>query len=187
MRTIAIALVLMLTAGFAAADGFTLEGTAGYTRIDTSFSDLSIPRNETFGLGFGYMWKGTERYTHGVALKVDRYNTVKVNIEGEDESGQFNANSYAVVYQGEVDLGDSPVVFTYDAGYSLLDTKISEGGPDFANDGITGSVGLGYRLGKTGATMLFVEAQGARYFDMWGSGGDTMAIMAGNVGIRHQF
>lgn len=184
MKTIAIALLMMFSLSALAADeqGITIQGTYGKTRLDNSFG-VNTPTNDAYSLGAGYMWQpeATYQYAQGVMVNVNRYNAQTF---GE---GSANMNAYDVVYQAEWTIGNSDVAFLYDAGYSLLEAKAEKGGPEFTSNGITGSVGLGYKLGQTGATMVFVEAQGARYFDVAGQGGETIAIMAGNIGVRHRF
>ena len=189
MKKIAIALVMLMVAGVTMAHtadkGVVVQGTYGKTRIDTSFGDLSIPSDDTYSLGVGYMWQPTADYAQGVIVNVDRYSALGLEVDGSHVSSA-NATAYSVVYAAEFQLSRK-IAFLFDGGYSLLETKVEKGGPQDTSDGIVGSVGLAYMFGAGGETMIFVEAQGARYFDMFDQGGETAAIMAGNIGVRHRF
>lgn len=174
--------------GATADSGIVVDGSYGLARIDTSFDSegVSIPTNDVWNLGVGYVWQLDSAYAHGVIVSVNRYSNFAIDVDGE-RVGHGNANAYDVVYTGEYKLSRH-VAFMFDAGYSLLEVKPEKGGPQDTSNGVTGSVGLGYIVpAGSGETIVYVEAQGARYFDLYDVGGATAAVVAGNIGIRHRF
>ena len=165
--------------------GIVIEGTYGMVRTDTSF-DVSVPTNDVFNLGIGYMWQPDRAYANGVILSVNRYNNFAIDVAG-DRVAHGNANAYDLVYAGEYKFSRH-VALLFNGGYSLLETKVEKGGPSGTANGVTGSVGLGYIVpAGSGETIVYIEAQGARYFDVADVGGASAAIMGGNIGVRHRF
>ena len=172
--------------GETAERGIVIDGSYGMVRTDTSFSDLSVSTNDVWNLGLGYMWQPSSSYAQGVIVSVNRYNGMRFKLDdGTDFS--VNANAYDVVYAGEYKLSRHVAVL-FSGGYSLLETKAEKGGEQATSNGVTGSAGLAYIVpAGSGETMVYIEAQGARYFDFYGESGATAAIVGANVGIRHRF
>lgn len=175
--------------GTPADKGIVIDGSYGLARIDTSFDSVgvSVPTNDVWNLGVGYMWQPDRAYAHGVIVSVDRFNNFGIDLEGEGRVAHGNANAYNVVYAGEYKLSRH-VALMFDAGYSLLETKVEKGGPQDTANGVTGSLGLGYIVpAGAGETLVYVEMAGSRYFDLGDVGGATAAIVGGNIGVRHRF